>query len=70
MINNVEGVWNVVADALSCMYAGQNDSILINDWVNADVHLDPNGETLLLSWLLESHAMHLCPHGVHSALLK
>jgi hypothetical protein len=70
MINYVEGVQNVIADVLSHMYAGQNDSILIDDWVNADVCLDPNSKTLPLAWLLESHVMHLHPCGAHSALLK
>jgi len=39
------------------MYAGQNDLIPIDDWVNTDVRLDPEGKTLLMDRLLESHAM-------------
>ena len=53
-IQYVEGIKNVVADALSRMYAGRNDSIPIDDWVNADIRLDPEGETLPIDRLLES----------------
>jgi hypothetical protein len=45
-IQYVEGLKNVVADALSRMYAGRNTDIQVDDWVNADIHLDPEGETL------------------------
>ena len=53
-ISHVEGLRNVVADALSRMYAGRNTDIPIDDWVNADIRLDPEGETLPIDWLLES----------------
>ncbi len=26
-----------------CIYAGRNNSIPIDDWVNDDIHLDPEG---------------------------
>jgi len=52
------------------MYAGRNDSIPIDDWVNADIRLDPGGETLPIDRLLESRAMKLCPRGVNGAVLK
>ena len=60
-IQYVEGLKNVVADALSRMYAGRNTDIPIDDWVNADVRLDPEGETLPIDRLLESRAMQLRP---------
>ena len=69
-IQYVEGIKNVVADALSRMYAGRNDSIPIDDWVNADVRLDPEGETLPIDRLLESRAMQLRPRGPGGAVLK
>jgi hypothetical protein len=70
MINYVEGVWNVVTDVLSHMYTGQKDSILIDDWVNADIHLDPDGKTLLLAQLPKLHVMHFVPLWANGALLK
>src|SRR5258706_6252657 len=69
-IQYIKGIKNVIADALSHMYAGQNESIPIDGWVNADICLDPKGETLLIDRLLESHAMQLCPQGPGSAILK
>jgi hypothetical protein len=60
-INYVEGIRNVVADALSHMYAGWNESISIDDWVNANMRIDPEGETLPIDRLLESRAMQLRP---------
>ena len=60
-IQYVEGVKNVVAGALSRMYAGRNDDIPVDNWVNADIHFDPEGETLPLNHLLESCAMQLWP---------
>jgi hypothetical protein len=69
-IQYVKGIKNVVADALSHMYAGRNDSIPINDWVNADVQLDPDGETLPIDRLLESHTMKLHLRGPNGAALK
>src|SRR5258706_5165324 len=69
-IQYVEGIKNIVADALLRMYAGWNESIPIDDWVNADVRLDPKGETLLIDRLLKSRAMQLRPHGPGSAILK
>src|SRR5258708_12096804 len=69
-IQYVEGIKNVVANALSRMYAGRNDSIPIDDWVNADVRLDPKGETLPMDRLLESRAMRLRPRGPGSTILK
>ena len=57
-IQYVKGLKNVVADALSRMYAGQNDNIPVDDWVNVDICL---GETLPLDRLLESRAMQLWP---------
>src|SRR5258706_480262 len=69
-IQYVEGIKNVVADALSRMYAGRNDSIPIDDWVNADVRLDPEGETLPMDRLLESRAMRLRPRGPGGTILK
>src|SRR5258706_7198603 len=69
-IQYVEGIKNVVADALSHMYAGRNESIPIDDWVNADIRLDPEGETLPIDRLLESRAMQLHPQGPGSAILK
>ena len=60
-IQYVEGLRNMVADALSRMYASRNDDIPIDDWVNADICLDPEGETLPLDQLLESQAMQLQP---------
>src|SRR5258706_15251954 len=52
------------------MYAGRNDLIPIDDWVNADVRLDPEGETLLMDRLLESRAMRLHPRGPGGTILK
>src|SRR5258706_7567306 len=52
------------------MYAGRNESIPIDDWVNADVRLDPEGETLPIDRLLESRAMQLRPRGPGGAILK
>src|SRR5258706_13561383 len=52
------------------MYAGRNDSIPIDDWVNADVRLDPEGETLPMDRLLESHTMRLRPWGPGGTILK
>src|SRR5882757_4148791 len=52
------------------MYAGRNDSILIDDWVNADIRLDPEGKTLPMDRFLESHAMKLRPRGADGAVLK
>ena len=69
-IQYVEGIKNVVADALSRMYAGRNDSIPIDDWVNADVRLDPEGETLPIDRLLESRAMQLRPRDPKGVVLK
>ena len=60
-IQYVEGLKNIVADALSRMYSGRNEDIPIDDWVNADVHLNPEGETLPIDRLLESRAMQLRP---------
>ena len=60
-IQYVEGLKNIVADALSRMYTGCNADIPIDDWVNADVRLDPEGETLPIDRLLESRAMRLRP---------
>jgi hypothetical protein len=60
-IQYVEGIKNIIADTLSRMYAGRNDSIPIDDWVNADIRLDPEGETLPIDQLLESRAMKLHP---------
>src|SRR5258706_5749167 len=69
-IQYVEGVKNVVANALSRMYAGRNDLIPIDDWVNVDIHLDPEGDMLLLDRLLKSRAMQLRPWGPGGAILK
>src|SRR5260221_5301076 len=69
-IQYVEGVKNVVADALSRMYAGRHDAIPIDDWVNADIRLDPEGETLPIDRLLESRAMQLRPRGPAGMVLK
>ena len=69
-IQYVEGIKNVITDALSRMYAGRNDSIPIDDWVNADIRLDPEGETLPIDRLLESRAMQLRPQGPGGAILK
>jgi hypothetical protein len=52
------------------MYAGRNDLILIDNWVNADICLDPEGETLPIDRLLECHAMKLRPRGTDGAVLK
>jgi hypothetical protein len=69
-IQYVEGIKNVVADALSRMYAGRNDSIPIDDWVNADIRLDPEGETLPIDRLLESRVVQLHPQGPNGVVLK
>ena len=69
-IQYVEGIKNIVADALLRMYAGWNESIPIDDWVNADVRLDPEGETLPIDRLLESRAIQLRPWGPGGAILK
>jgi hypothetical protein len=61
-IQYVKGLKNVVADALSRMYAGRNTDIPVDDWVNADIRLDPEGETLPVDRLLESRAMQLRPY--------
>ena len=69
-IQYVEGIRNAVADALSRMYAGRSDSIPVDDWVNADVRLDPEGETLPIDRLLKSRAMRLRPRGANGAVLR
>jgi len=69
-INYVEGIRNVVADALSRMHVRQNDSVPIDEWVISDVHLDPEGETLPIDRFLESRAMQLRPCGTNEAVLK
>jgi hypothetical protein len=69
-IQYIEGIKNIIANALSHMYAGQNDLIPIDDWVNADIRLDPEGETLPLNQLLESHTMKLHPQGLNGTILK
>jgi transposase InsO family protein len=69
-IQYVEGLKNVVADALSRMYAGRNSEIPVDDWVNADVRLDPEGETLPIDRLLECRAMQLRPRKPAGAVLK
>ena len=63
-IQYVKGLKNIVADALSRMYTGCNADIPIDDWVNVDVCLDPEGETLLIDWLLESQVMQLRLHDL------
>ena len=52
------------------MYAGRNDSIPVDDWVNADIRLDPEGEALPIDRLLKSRAMQLRPWGPRGAVLK
>ena len=69
-INYVEGIRNVVADALSRMYAGHNVSITIDDCVTADLRLGPEGETLPMDRFLESRAMQLRPRSANDAVLK
>jgi hypothetical protein len=69
-IQYIEGIKNVVANTLSHMYAGRNDLIPIDDWVNANIHLDPKGEMLPIDWLLKLCAMKLCPRGPNGAVLK
>jgi hypothetical protein len=61
-IQYVEGLKNVVANAHSRMYTGQNTDIPVNDWVNVDIRLNPEGETLPVDRLLESRAMQLWPY--------
>jgi hypothetical protein len=53
-----------VADALSRMHAGQNGAIPTDDRVNADVRLDPEGETLPIDRLLECCTMR-CVRASH-----
>lgn len=53
----VEGLRNVVANMLSQMHAGHNMGIPIDNWVNVDIQLNPEGETLPVDQLLESCAM-------------
>jgi hypothetical protein len=69
-INYVEGVCNIIANALLCMYSGWSDTIPINDWVNADVRLDPEGKLLPIDRLPELHAMWLHPCGTNGNVLK
>jgi hypothetical protein len=69
-IQYVEGLKNVVADALSRMHAGQNGAIPTDDWVNADVRLDPEGETLPIDRLLECRTMQLRPRRPNGAVPK
>jgi len=69
-IQYVEGLRNVVADVLSRMHSGQNEAIPTDDWVNADVRLDPEGDTLPIDRLLECRAMQLCPRKPTGVVLK
>jgi hypothetical protein len=52
------------------MYSGQSNTIPIDDWVNADVCLDPEGESLPIDYLCESCAMQLCPCRTNGNILK
>ena len=49
------------------MYTGRDADIPIDDWVNADVRLDPEGKTLPIDWLLESRVMQLRPCNLKPA---
>ena len=52
------------------MHSGQNGDIPTDDWVNADVRLDPEGETLPIDRVLECCAMQLRLHKPNGAVLK
>ena len=69
-IQYVEGLRNVVADVLSRMHSGRNEAIPTDDWVNADVRLDPEGETLPIDRLLECCTMQLHLHKPTGVVLK
>ena len=69
-IQYIEGVKNIIADVLSRMYTGQNNLIPVDDWVNADIWLDPEGKTLPIDRLLESRAMKLRPRGLNGTVLR
>jgi len=60
-IQSIKGPKNVVKDALSIMYAGQNDDIPVDNWVHVDTHLNPEGIIVPLDCLPESQEIQLWP---------